>query len=55
MVAEQALDTDVYIVRSRVYPRHVHHPVLGLTVHDFQARYGGLCTIMYVYACYHKN
>ena len=28
MMAEQALDTGVHTVRSRVYPGHFHHPVL---------------------------
>ena len=55
IVVDQALDTDVYVVRSRVYPGHFHDPILGLTVHNFQTRYGGLCTIMYVSACYRTN
>ena len=50
MVAEQALDTGIHIVRSCVCPGNLHDPILGLSV--FQARYCGLCTIMYVYACY---
>ena len=55
MISEQVLDTGVHIVRSRVYPDHFHDPVLESTVHNFRARYGGLCTIMYVYACYSTN
>ena len=50
MIVEQALDTDLYNIRSRVYPGHLHDPVLGLII--FQARYSGLCTIMYVDGCY---
>ena len=52
MILEQTLDTGVHTVRSCVYPGHFHDPVLGLTVHDFQVRYCGLCTAVYVYACY---
>ena len=50
MIVEEALDTHVYNVRSRVYPGHLHDTVLGLIV--FQARYSGLCAVMYVDACY---
>ena len=46
------MDTCVYIVRSRVYPGQLHDAVQGLTVVNVQARYFGLCTVMYVYACY---
>ena len=46
MVAEQAPYTRVYIIRSRVYPDHLHDAVL--IVLNFQARYFGLCSVMYV-------
>ena len=36
MVAGQALDTDIHIVRSCVYPGHLHDPVLGLIIVNFQ-------------------
>ena len=52
MIAEKALDTGIHIVRSRVYPGHIHDRVLGLIVVNFQARYFGLCNAMYVSAYY---
>ena len=51
IASEEALDTGIYIVRSRVYPGHLHDAVLGLIVVNFQARYAGLCSVMYVYVC----
>ena len=50
--AEQAPDTSVYIVRPCVYPENLHDHVLGLIIVNFQARYFGLCTVMYVDACH---
>ena len=51
MAAEEALDTGIYIIRSRVYPGHLHDAVLGLIIVNFQSRYVGLCSVMYIYAC----
>ena len=51
MIAEQALDTGAYTVRSRMY-QNLHDLGLGLIVANFQARYFGLCATMYVYTCY---
>ena len=51
IATEQALDTGFYIIHSRVYSDHLHHAVLGLITVNFQARYFGLCSVMYVYAC----
>ena len=48
--AEQALDTGIYIIRSRVYHSHLYDAML-LIVLNLQARYFGLCYVMYVYAC----
>ena len=48
-IAEQALDTGVNTVCSRMY-QNIHNLGLGLIV--FQARYSGLCAVMYVDACY---
>ena len=48
IAAEQALDTGIYIICSRVYPVRLHNPVL---IVSFQVRYVGLASVMYVYAC----
>ena len=48
-IAEQALDTGVYTVCSRMY-QNFHNLGLGLIV--FQTRYSGLCAVTYVDACY---
>ena len=45
--AEQALDAGVYTIRSCVDPGHLYNPVL---IVNFQTRYFGLCSVMYVYA-----
>ena len=51
IAVEQALDTGIYIIRSCVYPSHLHGAMLWLTIPNFHARYSGLCFIMYIYAC----
>ena len=38
----------VYIIRSRVYPVHLHNLVL---IVNSQVRYFGLSFVMYVYTC----
>ena len=48
ITTEQALDTGVHIIRSRVYPGHFHNPILII---GFKVRYFGLCSAMYVYSC----
>ena len=48
ITAEQALDTGVHIIRSRVYHGHLHNLILII---NFKVRYFGLCSAMYVYAC----
>lgn len=51
-IAEQAMDKGLYAFRSRQYPDHsVKLSLVGLITVNFQARYFGLCNIMYVYPC----
>ena len=51
IAAEQALDMGIYIICFRMYPRHLHDAMPGLIIPNFQARYFGLSSVMYVYAC----
>ena len=51
IAAEQALDMGVNVICSRVYTGHVYDAVLGLIINNSQARYFGLCSVVYVYSC----
>lgn len=51
--AEKALDTGVRIIRSCAYS-HLPHSVVRMIINNFQARYCGLCSAMYVCACCNK-
>ena len=47
---DQTLDTGIYTICSCVYPGHLYNAMLWLIIPNFQARYFGLCPVMYVYA-----
>ena len=56
IASEEALDTGVHIVRSRVYPGHLHDAVLGLTLLISRLVMPGcVLSCMYMFAAIHIN